>query len=129
VVRKYVVMSQMSHCTQLTMYEFFCFKFKIKTKADSYMPCKAMAHKFLVINYKILPSKVLEVFWSQGASQNQSTKIFWCHSICRCLPKCQIHQMCHGHRAIPNRSKLYCTSVNQAISQLSCSFHPLTFPI
>jgi hypothetical protein len=36
-------MSQM-HCTQPTMYKFFCFKIKIKIKADSYMPCKAMAH-------------------------------------------------------------------------------------
>jgi hypothetical protein len=37
----------MSHCTQLTMYKFFCFKFELKkkkTKADLYMPCKAMAH-------------------------------------------------------------------------------------
>jgi hypothetical protein len=24
------------------MYKFFCFKFEIKTKADSYTPCKAM---------------------------------------------------------------------------------------
>ena len=47
--------------------------------------------KFPVINYKIpnLP------------------KIFQCHSICRCLPKCQIHQICHGHRAIQNISKSY----------------------
>ena len=36
-------MSQMSHCTQLTMYKFFRFKFEIKTKADSYMPRKAVA--------------------------------------------------------------------------------------
>ena len=36
-------MSQM-HCTQPTMYKFFCLKFEIKTKADSYMPCEAMAH-------------------------------------------------------------------------------------
>jgi hypothetical protein len=41
--RKYAVMSQM-HCAQPTMYKFFCFKIKIKTKADSYMPCRAMAH-------------------------------------------------------------------------------------
>ena len=41
--RKYGVMSQM-HCAQPTMYKFFCFKIKIKTKVDSYMPCKAMAH-------------------------------------------------------------------------------------
>jgi len=34
-------------------------------------------------------------------------KTIWSHSICRCLPKCWIHQTCHGHRAIPNRSKLY----------------------
>jgi hypothetical protein len=26
------------------MYKFFCFKIEIKTKADSYMPYKAMAH-------------------------------------------------------------------------------------
>jgi len=26
------------------MYKFFCFKIEIKTKADSYMPFKAMAH-------------------------------------------------------------------------------------
>jgi hypothetical protein len=32
---------------------------------------------------------------------------FWCHSICRYLPKCRIHQMCHGHGAILNRSKSY----------------------
>jgi hypothetical protein len=36
-------MSQM-HCTQPTMYKFFCFKIEIKIKADSYMPCKVMAH-------------------------------------------------------------------------------------
>jgi len=36
-------MSQMSHCTQPTMYKF-CFKIEIKTKADLYMPCEAMAH-------------------------------------------------------------------------------------
>jgi hypothetical protein len=24
--------------------QFFCFKIEIKTKADLYMPCKAMAH-------------------------------------------------------------------------------------
>jgi hypothetical protein len=34
-------------------------------------------------------------------------KNFQCHGICRCLPKCQIHQMCHSHRAIPNRLKSY----------------------
>ena len=32
------------HCTQPTMCKFFYFKIAIKTKADSYMPCKAMAH-------------------------------------------------------------------------------------
>ena len=37
-------MSHMSHCTQPTMYKFFYFKIEIKTKVDSYMPCKAMAH-------------------------------------------------------------------------------------
>jgi hypothetical protein len=26
------------------MYRFLCLKIEIKTKADSYMPCKAMAH-------------------------------------------------------------------------------------
>jgi hypothetical protein len=36
-------MSQM-HSTQPTMYNFFCLKIEIKTKADLYMPCKAMAH-------------------------------------------------------------------------------------
>ena len=36
-------MCQMSHCTQLTMYNFFCCKFEIKTKADLYMPRKAVA--------------------------------------------------------------------------------------
>jgi hypothetical protein len=41
--RKYAVMSQM-HCAQHTMYKFFCFKIKTKITADSYMPCKAMAH-------------------------------------------------------------------------------------
>ena len=41
--RKYAVMSQM-HCALPTMYKFFCFKIKIKTKADLYMPCRAMAH-------------------------------------------------------------------------------------
>src|SRR5882762_4844619 len=40
---KYAVMSQM-HCTQPTMYKFFCLKIDIKNKADSYMPCEAMAH-------------------------------------------------------------------------------------
>src|SRR6202044_717859 len=32
------------HCTQPTMYKFFSFKIEVKTKADSYMPCEAMAH-------------------------------------------------------------------------------------
>jgi hypothetical protein len=36
-------MSQMSH-SHPTMYKFFYFKIEIRTKADSYMPCKAMAH-------------------------------------------------------------------------------------
>jgi hypothetical protein len=36
-------MSQI-HCTQPTIYKFFCLKIEIKTKADSYMPCEAMAH-------------------------------------------------------------------------------------
>ena len=36
-------MSQMSH-SQPTMYMFFYFKIEIKTKADLYMPCKAMAY-------------------------------------------------------------------------------------
>jgi hypothetical protein len=26
------------------MYKFFCFKIEIKTRADLYMPCEAMAH-------------------------------------------------------------------------------------
>ena len=34
-------MSHMSHCTQHTMYKFFCFKIEIKTKADLYMPCES----------------------------------------------------------------------------------------
>jgi len=38
------VMSQMSHCTQPTMYKFFYFKIEIKTKVDLYMACEAMAH-------------------------------------------------------------------------------------
>ena len=29
---------------QPTIYKFFYFKIEIKTKVDSYMPCKAMAH-------------------------------------------------------------------------------------
>jgi hypothetical protein len=36
-------MSQM-HCIQPTMYKFFYFKIEIKTKANLYMPCEAMAH-------------------------------------------------------------------------------------
>jgi hypothetical protein len=32
------------HHAQPTMYRFLCLKIEIKTKADSYMPCKAMAH-------------------------------------------------------------------------------------
>jgi hypothetical protein len=45
-------MSQI-HCTQPTIYKFFCLKIEIKTKADSYMPCEAMAHstKYIIIYY------------------------------------------------------------------------------
>ena len=35
----------MSHCTQPTMYKFLHFKIEIKTKVDSYIPCKAMAQQ------------------------------------------------------------------------------------
>jgi hypothetical protein len=57
--RKYAVMSQISHCTQLTMYKFFCFKFKIKTKADSYMPCKVIAHQ---VDFDSKWNKGIDVF-------------------------------------------------------------------
>jgi hypothetical protein len=35
-------MTQKSHFTQPTIYKHFYFKTEIKTKVDSYMPCKAM---------------------------------------------------------------------------------------
>ena len=36
------------------MYKFFFFEIEIKTKTDSYMPCKALAHstKFGIVNEK-----------------------------------------------------------------------------
>src|ERR1700733_12465535 len=47
-------MSQM-HCTQPTIYKFFCFKIEIKTKADLYMPCEAMAHSTKYHNPLLYP--------------------------------------------------------------------------
>jgi hypothetical protein len=37
------------------MYKFFCFeiKIKIKIKADSYMPCEAMAHSTKLMVFRI----------------------------------------------------------------------------
>jgi hypothetical protein len=56
--------------------QFFCFKIEIKTKADSYMPCRAMAHstKYIMSGRHLNPS-VLTLF--PEITQEDSIRT-WC---------------------------------------------------
>jgi hypothetical protein len=51
------------------MYKFFCLKIEIKTKADSYMPCKAMAHS---TKYKLKEeaSLLFDILWAMDGNDS-----------------------------------------------------------
>src|ERR1700735_1514798 len=59
----------MSHCTQPTIYNFFCFEIEIKTKADSYMPCEAMAHSPKSYMYGSWEKRVYSTFFCIGCAR------------------------------------------------------------
>ena len=51
-------------------------------------------------------------YWPESPTNlpNQSRglpKFLWCHSSQWWVPNCRIHQTCHGHTVVPNRSKWY----------------------
>ena len=51
-------------------------------------------------------------YWLESPTNlpNQSCglpKFLWCHGSQWWVPNCRIHQTCHSHRVIPNRSKWY----------------------
>ena len=51
-------------------------------------------------------------YWPESPTNlpNQSRglpKFLWCHGSQWWVPNCRIHQMCHGHRVVPNILKWY----------------------
>src|SRR6267154_1456299 len=82
-----------------------CSLFKIKTKADSYMPCEAMAHstKYILAlaAFSHPPDRAQNPRNCQFGPCPVS-KFLLCHSHRPFVSKCQTGPMCHSHRGVSN---------------------------